>query len=280
MSDVSVIGVGAMGSALVEALCTSGAEVTVWNRSRAKAEALSGPGVHVAPSVAEAFESSPLSIVSVADQEVGRALVKAADVDLDGKVVASTSFVTPDQARVYASVVGAPGGIYLDLEIVAYPSQVRSGAGYFHISGDRTAFEAHRQWFERMGRVTYVSDVPAAAFSSAFAVLAGYFPMAVGLLQGLDIARQEGLSPEWFKEAVLDLFPFHIEMLLDRVIAGSEEVEASVDVMAAAAEEYGGALREMGLDPGMYDALQRLFVTVSEAGHGDADWTRVSKHAT
>jgi 3-hydroxyisobutyrate dehydrogenase-like beta-hydroxyacid dehydrogenase len=254
--------------------------VTVWNRSLAKAEALAGPGVHVAPSVAEACESSPLSIVSVADQEVGRALVEAADVDLGGKVVASTSFVTPDQARAYASVVGAPGGIYLDLEIVAYPSQVRSGAGYFHISGDRRAFEAHRQWFERMGRVIYVSDVPAAAFSSAFAVLAGYFPMAVGLLQGLDIARQEGLSPEWFKEAVLELFPFHIETLLDRVIAGSGEVEASVDVMAAAAAEYGGALREMGLDPGMYDALQRLFVRVSEAGHGDADWTCVSKHAT
>lgn len=43
MGDVSVIGTGTMGSALVEALAASGAEVSVWNRSREKAEALSGP---------------------------------------------------------------------------------------------------------------------------------------------------------------------------------------------------------------------------------------------
>jgi glycerol-3-phosphate dehydrogenase len=43
MSDVSVIGAGALGSALVEVLAASGAEVMVWNRTATKAEALSGP---------------------------------------------------------------------------------------------------------------------------------------------------------------------------------------------------------------------------------------------
>jgi hypothetical protein len=67
--------------------------------------------------------------------------------------------------------------------------------------------------------------------------------------------------------------------LLDRMIAGSDDVEASIDVMTAASEEYGGALREMGLDPGIYDALRRLFAAASDAGYGDADWTRVVEPA-
>lgn len=33
MSDVSIIGTGAMGSALVEALAAAEADVTVWNRT-------------------------------------------------------------------------------------------------------------------------------------------------------------------------------------------------------------------------------------------------------
>ena len=48
MSNVSVIGTGAMGSALVEGLKASGARVTVWNRTKEKAEALSGPRVRLA----------------------------------------------------------------------------------------------------------------------------------------------------------------------------------------------------------------------------------------
>lgn len=38
MSDISVIGTGAMGSALARALLKAGREVTVWNRSPEKCD--------------------------------------------------------------------------------------------------------------------------------------------------------------------------------------------------------------------------------------------------
>jgi 3-hydroxyisobutyrate dehydrogenase-like beta-hydroxyacid dehydrogenase len=38
--EVSVIGLGAMGSAIARLLLESGARVTVWNRTEAKAEPL------------------------------------------------------------------------------------------------------------------------------------------------------------------------------------------------------------------------------------------------
>ena len=284
MSDVSVIGTGTMGSALVEALAAAGGEVTVWNRNRDKAEALSGPSIGVAKSVAEALAASPLTIVAVSDHELARTLVEEAQQDLDAKVVASTSFVTPDQSEAFATVVGAAGGQYLDLEIAAFPSQVSSGDGVYVVSGPRAAYEANRQWFERIGRATYVEDAPAAAYFSGMAVQVAFFPMAVGLLQGLRIAEAQGLSPDWFREAILEFYPFHIERLLDRVTAQPDasvpDVEASVDVMVAGAAEYGGALRDMGLDSGMFDALQRLFTAASEAGHGEDDWTCIAEHVS
>ena len=59
-TDVSVIGCGNMGSAFIRTLADDGREVTIWNRTREKAEALAGPQVTVAGSVADALEASPV----------------------------------------------------------------------------------------------------------------------------------------------------------------------------------------------------------------------------
>jgi 3-hydroxyisobutyrate dehydrogenase-like beta-hydroxyacid dehydrogenase len=283
MSDVSVIGTGAMGSALVDVLAASGADVTVWNRTRANAEALSGPRVRIAGSVGEALTSSPLTIVSVSDQDVARSLVARAGQDLSGRVVASTSFVTPDEAQAFSSEVSTAGGTYLDLAIVADPGQVRSGDGTVLVSGARTAYERHRERLERLGSTTYVDPSPGSAYVSGMAVTLAYLPLAVGLLQGARIAEAQGRPRDWFRAAVMDLYPRHVEYLLDRSLASTasqSEPDASVDAMAAWAEDYAVALREMGLDPGMFDALYRLFAAASDSGHGTDHWTWVARPST
>ncbi len=282
MSDVSVIGTGVMGSALAEALAASGAQVTVWNRTSEKAEALSGPRVRVADSVGEALTLSPLTIVSVSNHDLARALVEEAEEDLTGKSVGSTSFGTPEQARAFAAVLSSAGASYLDVSIPAYPSEVRARAGVFLTSGERRAWEAHRHWFEQIGQATYVDDTPGAAHISEMAVLLAYLPMAVGLLQGVRICHDNDISLEWFREFTLQLYPRHIRSLLDRVIAtpdpAERDVEASIDTWKAGAAEFTDSLREQGLDPGLYEALHHMFRSASDAGHGDADWTSVTAH--
>ena len=282
MSDVSVIGAGVMGSALIEVLAASGAEVTAWNRTKEKAEALSGPRVHIAESTAEALRSSPITIIVVSDQELSRTVVKKADADLNGRIVASTSFVTPDQARAFNSVVQEAGGRYLDLAIPAYPSEVQSGSGVYLISGEQAAYEEHRDWFERIGRTTtYVGNTPGSAYISEMAVLLAYLPMAVGLLQGLRICDKHNISMEWFKKTALELYPYQIRSLLGRVIVETDRspanVEASINTWKIGVAEYADYLREMDLDAGIYDEIHRLFTAASDAGHGDADWTRIAE---
>ena len=47
MSDISVIGLGAMGSALAHTLLQNGYSVTVWNRTAEKAEPLVSAGAAI-----------------------------------------------------------------------------------------------------------------------------------------------------------------------------------------------------------------------------------------
>ena len=72
--NVTVIGLGLMGSALAEALLNAGHQVTVWNRTPAKAEPMSAKSAHVASSVSDAILASDVILVAreAIDGEVPR----------------------------------------------------------------------------------------------------------------------------------------------------------------------------------------------------------------
>ena len=63
MSDVSVLGLGAMGAALARVLIEKGRSVTVWNRTTAKMGPLVSLGGEAAQTPAAAINASPLIIV-------------------------------------------------------------------------------------------------------------------------------------------------------------------------------------------------------------------------
>jgi 3-hydroxyisobutyrate dehydrogenase-like beta-hydroxyacid dehydrogenase len=283
MTDVSVLGTGAMGAALAEGLAAAGSDVTVWNRTRERANVLSGQRVRLAASVGDALSASPLTIVSVSDHDASAGLIEGQE-DLTDRVVASTSFADADRARAFADAVSEKGGHVLDLAIAAYPSEVRARSAFFLVSGDSEAYGEHRACLEQLGRIFYVGDTPGSAHLAEMAMMLGYFPMAVGLLQGIRVCRQIGLPLDQFAAAVGDLYPSHLQSLLEQAVSNprpqGDNVEASIDVWGDAAADYAGALREFGVDAGMFDALHRLFASASDAGQGAADWTTIAQHVT
>jgi 3-hydroxyisobutyrate dehydrogenase-like beta-hydroxyacid dehydrogenase len=58
MGDISVLGLGQMGSALARSLVSAGHRVTVWNRSPAKAQRLVDLGADGVAGVAAAVDAS------------------------------------------------------------------------------------------------------------------------------------------------------------------------------------------------------------------------------
>lgn len=91
MSDISVIGGGVMGTALIETLAERDTRVTIWNRTRERALTLTGPQVTVVDSVGEAIDRSPVTIVCVAGHDIAKLLLEEASGNFDGKTICSTS---------------------------------------------------------------------------------------------------------------------------------------------------------------------------------------------
>jgi len=101
MSEASVIGLGAMGSALARALVGSGRRITVWNRTTEKASSLVSDGAVLASSVALAVAASPVVIICVDNYEVTRTILGVDEVaaGLSGKLLVQLSTGSPQEAR-------------------------------------------------------------------------------------------------------------------------------------------------------------------------------------
>jgi len=72
MSDVTLIGLGAMGSALAKALIDAGHSITAWNRSPERLKKIVALGAHGASDVLDAVKSSNVILVCVSNYTATR----------------------------------------------------------------------------------------------------------------------------------------------------------------------------------------------------------------
>jgi 3-hydroxyisobutyrate dehydrogenase-like beta-hydroxyacid dehydrogenase len=99
MSEVTVIGLGHMGSALARVLQQNGCTVTVWNRSPEKAAPLLEMGAALAPSAAAAVIASPLILVCVTNYAASNRILDEVAADLAGKLLVQFTTGSPQEAR-------------------------------------------------------------------------------------------------------------------------------------------------------------------------------------
>ena len=101
MSDVSVIGLGAMGSAIAKVELQAGHTVTVWNRSPDKINPLVDLGASASTTFSDAIQASDYILICVDCYATFDQLLNDENVIpyLDGKTFIQFSTGTPSEAR-------------------------------------------------------------------------------------------------------------------------------------------------------------------------------------
>ena len=103
MQRVAILGLGIMGGGMAANWLAKGFEVSVWNRTRAKAEALAGKGAKVAATPREAATGADFIFAMVADDDASRSVWLGADGALagakSGAIGVESSTLTPDWIR-------------------------------------------------------------------------------------------------------------------------------------------------------------------------------------
>lgn len=189
---VTVLGLGAMGTALAQALLAGGHEVTVWNRTAARAEPLTAQGARAADTVEEAVTASPLVIVCVLDDAAVRATLEPVAATLADRALVNLTNGTPEQARATAAWAAGHGAHYVDGGIMAIPPMIGHPGSTLLYSGASTAFEAHRVTLERFGAATFLGTDPGVAALHDLALLSGMYGMLGGFLHAVAMVGTEG----------------------------------------------------------------------------------------
>ncbi|SEC92117.1 3-hydroxyisobutyrate dehydrogenase [Streptomyces misionensis] len=194
-TPVTLLGLGAMGTALARAWLAAGHPLTVWNRTPARAAALAAEGARVADTAAEAVAANTLTVVCLLDDtSVDEALAGAG---LVGRDLVNLTTSTPAQARARAEWARERGARYLDGGIMAVPPMigVPDTGGYVFYSGSRELFERHRATLGVPAGTTYVGADAGHAALHDVALLSAMYGMFAGAAHAFALIREEDIDP-------------------------------------------------------------------------------------
>lgn len=203
-TSLTLLGLGAMGTALARTWLAEGHALTLWNRTPARATALTAEGATVAGSAAEAVAANTLVVVCLLDDaSVQDALTGT---DLTGKDLVNLTTSTPAQARARAEWARARGARYLDGGIMAVPPMigVPESGGYVFYSGSRELLEEHEQTLRVPAGTTYVGEDAGFAALHDVALLSAMYGMFAGAAHAFALIRKEDVDPTTFAPLLAD----------------------------------------------------------------------------
>jgi 3-hydroxyisobutyrate dehydrogenase-like beta-hydroxyacid dehydrogenase len=179
-----------MGAAMVGTLCRAGAEVVVWNRTRAKAEAVGqATGAVVAATAREAAASAPVVLSSLADDAAVGATYTGGDGIVaglqPGAVVCEASTIDPGTVRRLRALVEDRGASLLDTPVSGSVSTVEAGQLTIMAGGDPDVLDRVRPVLDPLARqIFHVGELGAGAVMKL---------TVNSVLHGLNLALAEGL---------------------------------------------------------------------------------------
>ncbi|HEX2132648.1 MAG TPA: NAD(P)-dependent oxidoreductase [Actinophytocola sp.] len=138
-SKIAFVGLGAMGGGMVSRLLAAGANVTVYNRTRSRGEALAGEGAVLATTPAAAAQGADVVFLSLATSEVVEALLFGENGVVEGlpkgAIVADMSTVAPDFAVGLQARLAETGHRGLDACVLGNAQHAKDGELRFMIGG-------------------------------------------------------------------------------------------------------------------------------------------------
>jgi 3-hydroxyisobutyrate dehydrogenase-like beta-hydroxyacid dehydrogenase len=194
-----VVGAGRMGAAMVGTLRRAGVEVLVFNRTRAKAEAVAqATGAAVAASARDAAAGAQVVISSLADDAaVGGAYAGAEGIAAGlqpGAVVLETSTIDPGTVRRLRTLVEDRQAFLLDTPVSGSVQLVEAGQLTVMAGGDAAVLDRVRPLLDVLAKqVFHVGPLGSGAVMklTVNAVLHG---LNLALAEGLVLAEKAGVD--------------------------------------------------------------------------------------
>lgn len=280
---IAVLGLGEMGAALARALLADQWNITVWNRSAAKAEPFAERGVAVAGSVLDAITGADLVVVCVADYGTVSDLLhgEAVSAALRGKTLVQLTTRTPVEARASEAWAEASGIVLLEGAIQGYPMHIGTDQGAILYAGPRDVFDRVEPVLRSLTRqAVYISEKIGSSSALDLAMAGTVVPGAtLAFLNGAALCMAEGAPLDVYRDLVEhNLFPgliaASISLSVEKIVSGKYVYTgegAPIDAWFAGIEMVRKAMIDVGVNPEWTDRVLAYLDRAIATGHGQSE---------
>ena len=270
-----------LGTAVATRLLKSGYQLTVYNRTREKAENLKILGAVVSESPKDVAKSSDLVITIVKDAQAVEEVSFGKNGIIDGKhdelVVADMSTTNPVSSKNIAKKYMENGIPMLDIPVMGGPGQAENGELVMMIGGDKTVYESHKKIFDTIGNKTFYLGENGSGHAMKLAMNLQISMLALSLSESITLVRGAGLDPAIFLE-ILNSTYFKTGMSVNKgpkMIKGDFKPTFTLKMMKKDLDTINQAAEKFNLVLPMTALANKLYQEATESGFGDLDYSGI-----
>ena len=205
IKKISFIGTGVMGSSMARHLKNAGFDVSVYNRTKAKAQSLIDEGMKWCDTPAEAAKNADV-VISIVGYPKDVEEVFLGDKGIlstkEGGIVIDMTTSSPALAKKIYEAAKAKGVSSLDAPVSGGDLGAKNGTLAIMVGGDEEAFNTAKPVFEAMGKTI---NFFGPAGSGQYTKMANQIAIASGMLgvaESLFYAKKMGLDPQKVLETI------------------------------------------------------------------------------
>jgi 3-hydroxyisobutyrate dehydrogenase-like beta-hydroxyacid dehydrogenase len=280
---IGLIGLGLMGLPMARRLAGAGAALTVWNRSRDKAEALAADSAAITPAACprDVAAASEITIVMVSNADAVEEIVFDTFEDAygivqgieQGRLVVDMGTTSVLRTRDFAARLAVKGAEWVDAPVSGGTVAAEAGTLTIMAGGSDTGFARALPLFKAMGgRITHVGPVGAGQIAkTANQMIVGMTIDAVA--EAFTLARRAGVDPARVREALQGGFAHSrvLELHGERMVTGDFAPRARCSIQRKDMFEASQLAQALDLRlPGLEASLP-LWDAMIERGMADLD---------
>jgi 3-hydroxyisobutyrate dehydrogenase-like beta-hydroxyacid dehydrogenase len=282
---VGFIGLGNMGSAVARNLLGAGHDLTVYNRTRSRAEAFASLGAKVADTPAAAASGAEALITMLADDAAVEAVIfspgDAIGALTAGAVHISLSTISVALSRRLAARHREHQQHYVAAPVFGRPDAAAAAKLFVVAAGAAAQIERCRPLFDAIAQKTFVIGEEAQAANVV--KLAGNFLITTvieGLAEAIAFARKSGIDPHAFLDILTSsLFTAPVYKNYGHMIASDTFEPAGFKLPLGLKDNrlLLAAAEEAAVPMPMASLIHDRFIAALAQGLGEADWAAIAR---
>ena len=277
MANVGWIGLGNMGVPMSKNLIKAGHDVTVWNRTKAKADPVLADGAKWADSAKAITEKCDIIITMVSDGPTLQAVVLGENGVLEGlaagKIVVDMSTVAPAESAVVNEAVEKKGCKFLRAPVTGSTVVAQNAMLGILCSGDKASYDKVLPVFEAMGKNQFYlgTGEEARVLKLSLNIMIGTTMQMMA--EGVVLAEKAGLDVKQVCEVMAGsavgspIVNYKAGTVTEGVYAPAFSVNLMMkdfDLAFDAAKQYGVAMPVTAV-------TRQAFAAAAASGRGDKD---------